>query len=67
MNFSEAKIKFDQKYGKSNIIKKSLVPVDGKFVKDVVIKDSKGNPNEEYYNPYSGNKLKKIIFSNSCQ
>lgn len=49
MNFSEAKLQFDTKY--SNLLKldKSFVPVDGKFIYEIQIKDSNNRPNEEYF------------------
>lgn len=49
MDFSQAKIKFDEEYGNKSILPKSLATVDGKFINDIKIKDSNGKPNEEFY------------------
>lgn len=49
MNFSEAKINFDQKYRTLTHIDRSLVTVDGKYVDNIRIKDVNDDPNEEYY------------------
>ncbi|QNB45467.1 N-6 DNA methylase [Thermanaerosceptrum fracticalcis] len=49
MNFSEAKIKFDTEYKNKNVLSRSLVTVDGKYLDNIKIKDINGNPNEEYY------------------
>ncbi len=48
-NFSSAKIKFDSIYSKLDKIDNSIVPVDGKIINDIKIKNSKKEPNEEYY------------------
>ena len=47
--FVEAKNLFDQDYGTTLILPQSLVPVDGKMLDDVSLKDSAGQRNEEYY------------------
>ncbi|HED38747.1 MAG TPA: SAM-dependent DNA methyltransferase, partial [Ignavibacteria bacterium] len=49
MSFSKSKIKFDQKYKKASVLKKSLCTVDGKFVDNISLVNSKGENNEEYY------------------
>lgn len=49
MNFSEAKLHFDTKYSNLPKLDKSFVPVDGKFIYEIQIKDSNNRPNEEYY------------------
>lgn len=47
--FTEAKQKFDEEYGHSQIIKSALVLVDGKTKNNLSICNAKGEPNEEYY------------------
>ncbi|VIG08812.1 type i restriction enzyme m subunit [Clostridioides difficile] len=49
MNFSEARIKFNEEFKGLSQINKSLVTVDGKFINNINILDSSGIPNEEYY------------------
>ncbi|WP_195336308.1 HsdM family class I SAM-dependent methyltransferase [Paraclostridium bifermentans] len=49
MNFSEAKIHFDKEYSNVDILDKSIVTVDGKYIKNIKLKDTKGKANEEYY------------------
>lgn len=49
MNFSEAKIHFDKEYSNLGILEKSIVTVDGSYVKNIKIKGVDGKPNEEYY------------------
>ncbi|HBF6358319.1 TPA: N-6 DNA methylase [Clostridioides difficile] len=49
MNFSEAKIHFDKEYSNVDILDKSIVTVDGKYVKNIKLRDIKGKVNEEYY------------------
>lgn len=49
MTFVDSKKKFDESYGKSNILAKTFVSVDGKFLKDVLIKNKNGEWLEEYY------------------
>lgn len=49
ITFSEAKNKFDSEYSKSLSLKRSLLPVNGKYVEDVSLKRKDGTPNEEYY------------------
>lgn len=49
MKFSEAKYKFDNNYKTKNKLEKSLVTVNGKFINNISIRDSKNNPNEEYF------------------
>lgn len=48
-SFVEAKQEFDEKYRGKDILEKSLVPVDGKIIADISIKNSVNEPNEEYY------------------
>ena len=47
-SFLESKNKFDKKYTNTNL-EQSIVPVDGKYLKDIHLKDKQGNPSEEYY------------------
>jgi len=49
MTFLDSKNKFDKKYGKELKLDKSLVPVNGKYIKDISLKNKKGKPSEEYY------------------
>lgn len=49
MNFSQAKIKFNHDYANTSELAKSFCTVDGKFIENIPIKDSHGNPNEEFY------------------
>lgn len=49
MSFSKSKSKFDQKYSGTSHLQRSLCTVDGKFIDQISILDSKGLPNEEYY------------------
>ena len=49
MDFSQAKVEFDNKYSSEKYIDKSLCSVDGKFIEHIKIKDVNGNPNEEFY------------------
>lgn len=49
MDFSQAKVEFDNKYSSEEYIDKSLCSVDGKFIEHIKIKDVNGNPNEEFY------------------
>jgi len=49
MGFTEFKKEFDEIYGKKLLLEKSLVPVDGKYIKDISLKNKKGEPSEEYY------------------
>lgn len=47
--FSEAKSQFDQNYSHVAHLPHSLVPVNGKPKKDILIKGTDGKPLEEYY------------------
>lgn len=47
--FLEAKNEFDKKYQKTLMLERSLVPVDGKYLSDISLKNKKGEPSEEYY------------------
>ena len=47
--FLEAKIKFDKEYENKSVIKQSLVPVNGKMISNIKIKNSKNKKNEEYF------------------
>lgn len=49
MDFSQARIKFNEMFQNKNIIQKSFCTVDGKFIENISIKDVHGQPNEEYY------------------
>jgi type I restriction enzyme M protein len=48
-SFTNAKIKFDEQYAKSLKLKKSLVPVNGKYIDDISLSSKNGLPSEEYY------------------
>jgi len=47
--FSEAKNDFDKKFGVKLEIPHSLVPVDGKYLSNIPLKNKVGEKNEEYY------------------
>ncbi|TCI52069.1 SAM-dependent DNA methyltransferase [Exiguobacterium sp. SH5S13] len=47
--FAESRLKFRNENMQKQMLERSLVTVDGKFVSDIGIKDTKGNPNEEFY------------------
>lgn len=47
--FSEFKQKFNLIYGNNEYLDHSIVPVDGKIVDNIKIKNIKGETNEEYY------------------
>lgn len=49
ITFAEKKVKFDQTIGKGDILSTSIVPVDGKYVHDIKIRNDKGETLEEYY------------------
>lgn len=48
-NFNQSKIKFDQQYTKDLTLKRSLVPVDGKYIEDISLHNKNKLPSEEYY------------------
>ena len=47
--FTEAKQQFDDNIGRNSILPTSLVPEDGKPVTNIVIRNSTGEKNEQYY------------------
>lgn len=47
--FVEAKQQFDTNVGRSSLLAQSLVPVDGKTVTNISIRNAQGEPLEEYY------------------
>lgn len=47
--FTEKKLEFDRTLGKSGVLANSLVPVDGKYIENIVIRNEKGQETEEYY------------------
>jgi len=47
--FLDAKLDFDNKYSLSLLLPKSLVPVNGKYINDISLKNKKGEKSEEYY------------------
>src|SRR3989344_4692806 len=47
--FLQAKNEFDAKYRKTLILERSLVPVDGKYLTEISLKNKKGELSEEYY------------------
>lgn len=49
IDFSQARIKYNELYKNEDKIGKSLCTVDGNFITDISIKDVNGDPNEEYY------------------
>lgn len=49
MDFSQARIKFNNEYLSKKILPKSICTVDGKFIDNISIKDVHGEPNEEFY------------------
>ena len=49
MSFSQSKVKFDQNFRNLKVLEKSLCTVDGKFIENISLIDSKGVHNEEYY------------------
>lgn len=49
MDFSQARIKFNDMYSNRDTLPESLCTVDGDFIKNIFIKDVHQQPNEEYY------------------
>lgn len=49
MDFSQARINYNNEFRGKEVLPKSLCTVDGTFVENISIKDVNGNPNEEYY------------------
>jgi type I restriction enzyme M protein len=47
--FTEAKNEFDRFYSSTSVLPQSLVPVDGKIIGNIHIKNDKGERIEEYY------------------
>lgn len=48
-SFSNSKTAFDKEYSTSLFLKKSLVPVDGRYIEDISLKSKSNEPSEEYY------------------
>ena len=48
-SFLEAKNEFDSSLGKSATLSYSIIPVDGKYIKNIPIKNQQGQRREEYY------------------
>ena len=48
-NFSSARLKFRSKYLTREKLEKSFVPVDGKILTNISIKNKYNEPNEEFY------------------
>ena len=48
-SFAESRLKFRNEYMSKPILERSLVTEDGKFKSNIAIKDTHGNPNEEFY------------------
>ena len=48
-NFSSARLKFRSKYLTREKLEKSFVPVDGKILTNISIKNKDNEPNEEFY------------------
>lgn len=49
MEFSQARIKFNQQYSNKDTLEKSLCTVDGKFISNIALRDVHGGKNEEFY------------------
>jgi len=49
MAFVDSKKKFDDKYYRNLKLEKFLVPVNGKYLENISLKDIKNKPSEEYY------------------
>lgn len=49
INFSSSRLKFRSKYLTREKLEKSFVPVDGKFLTNISIKNKDNEPNEEFY------------------
>lgn len=49
IDFSQARIKYNEQYKNQSILTKSLCTVDGKFIENISIRDVHGEPNEEFY------------------
>ena len=49
VDFSQARIKYNDEYMHKSVLSKSLCTVDGKFIENISIKDVHGEPNEEFY------------------
>lgn len=47
--FLEAKNEFDKKYGKTLLLERSIVSVDGKYLTEISLRNKKGQPSEEYF------------------
>jgi len=47
--FFEAKAEFDEKYKNIALLSQSLVPVHGRIIQNISIKNQKGENTEEYY------------------
>jgi hypothetical protein len=47
--FSDAKQRFDSHEGNASTLPRAYVPVDGKVVENIAIRNPKGIPLEEYY------------------
>src|SRR5262249_55762704 len=48
-SFAEAKRRFDEGPGKSRLLPRSLVPVDGMYREAIHVRNANGNRLEEYY------------------
>ena len=49
MEFSQARINFNQQYANKAVLDKSLCTVDGKFISNISLRDVHGEKNEEFY------------------
>jgi type I restriction enzyme M protein len=49
MTFIESKKKFDDTYKNTLLLKKSLVPINGKYIENISLKNKQGKPSEEFY------------------
>lgn len=49
LTFADAKVEFDSGPGRATHLPASLVPVDGKALASIAIRNTKGEPLEEYY------------------
>jgi type I restriction enzyme M protein len=48
-SFFEAKVEFDERYKNITVLPQSLVPVNGRIIQNISIKNQKGENTEEYY------------------
>lgn len=49
MTFAESKKKFDDGHSRTLLLKKSFVPVNGRHIENISLKNKEGKPSEEYF------------------